>query len=112
MQKNESDWPIAGIYDDLVKEGPLTYAQNFKVPPIVINSQYIPKDLKSNQVNKSTLPNIYKTNNPIGYVDTSDWTSRKEAKIRDKWIKIKVRYSGKNLAIVHSIATLYNISYS
>jgi hypothetical protein len=46
------------------------------------------------------------------YIDTSSWTLRKETKIRDKWIKIRVRYSGKNLAIIHSIATLYNISYS
>jgi len=60
----------------------------------------------------TTLPNTYKAIDPSGYIDTSDWTFRKEAKIRDKWIKIKVRYSGKNLAIIHSIATLYNISYS
>lgn len=38
--------------------------------------------------------------------------NRKETRIRDKWIKIKVRYSGKNLAIIHSLITLYNISYS
>ena len=112
MQKNENDWPKARIYDDLISDGPLSQAKDFNVPPIVINSQYIPKDLKTNQVNINTLPNIYKNSDPSEYIDTSNWTFRKETKIRDKWIKIRVRYSGKNLAIVHSIATLYNISYS
>jgi hypothetical protein len=45
-------------------------------------------------------------------IDTESWTGRKEARIRDKWIKIRVRYSGKNLAIIHSIITLFNISPS
>ena len=45
-------------------------------------------------------------------VDTSGWTYRKETKIRDKWMKIRVRYSGYNLAIIHSVVTLYNRSYS
>jgi len=43
---------------------------------------------------------------------TGNWTARKETKIRDKWIKIKVRYSGKDLAIIHSIITYYSISSS
>ena len=36
----------------------------------------------------------------------------KETKIRDKYIKIRVRYSGKELAIIHSIVTLFNYSYA
>ena len=35
-----------------------------------------------------------------------------EARHRDKYIKIKVRYSGKDLAVIQAIATLYNESYS
>jgi len=60
------------------------------------------------------LPNIYtnKKYNIQDYIKVGDWTYRKETKIRDKWIKIRVRYSGKNLAIIHSLITLYNISYS
>jgi len=52
------------------------------------------------------------TLSPIEYVDVSEWTYRKEAVIRDKWIKIRVRYSGRNLAVIHSLITLYNVSYS
>jgi hypothetical protein len=35
-----------------------------------------------------------------------------EARHRDKYIKIKVRYSGEDLAVIQAIATLYNESYS
>ena len=119
MQKNEEYWPLAGEYLHL-KEGPLKNNQNKRIPPIVINSQYVPKDLDKNILGIEDLPNIYtgRMNHVKDsiimnkYIDTSSWTLRKEAKIRDKWIKIRVRYSGKNLAIIHSIATLYNISYS
>ena len=37
---------------------------------------------------------------------------RKEAKLRDKYIKIRVRYSGKDLAIITAIHTLYTTSYA
>ena len=61
---------------------------------------------------KNIDDNIDYTIDPAKYIDVSDWTARKETKIRDKWIKVRVRYSGKNLAIIHSLTTLYNISYS
>ena len=35
--------------------------------------------------------------------------NRKEARIRDKWAKIRIRYSGENLAIITAIKTLINI---
>ena len=83
------------------------------LPPIVINSQYLPNDLDTTKVSSDKLPNIYSR---FGYntsaIQVDGWTVRKETKIRDKWIKIRVRYSGKNLAVIHSLITLYNISYS
>nr|DAU17868.1 MAG TPA: hypothetical protein [Bacteriophage sp.] len=36
----------------------------------------------------------------------------KEAKMKDKWIKIRIRYTGDKLAIISAINTLYSISYS
>ena len=36
----------------------------------------------------------------------------KEVKLKDKFIKIRVRYSGKDLAIINALKTLYTISYS
>ena len=35
-----------------------------------------------------------------------------EARLRDKFIKIKVRYSGENLALINNILTLYERSYA
>lgn len=112
MQKNESenDWVLAS--EDLKEDGPL-HNSGIKIPPIVVNSSNIPTDLPTGDVSQDKLPNIYQNvYNWPSTLDTNKWTSRKEARIRDKWIKVRVRYSGKNLAIIHSIATLYNISYS
>ena len=124
MQKNESEWPLASKYAKLVEEGPLEDHSTERIPPIIINSQYVPTDLDKTSLGIEDLPNIYTGRlnnidkddttavNLTEYIKTSDWTFRKEARIRDKWIKIRVRYSGKNLAVIHSLATLYNISYS
>lgn len=35
-----------------------------------------------------------------------------EAKIKDKYVKIRIRYSGEDLAIISAIKTLYSISYA
>lgn len=36
----------------------------------------------------------------------------KQTRLRDKFIRIKVRYSGEDLAIIYAIKTMYTISYS
>jgi hypothetical protein len=81
------------------------------LPPIILNSSNIPNDLNTTLISSDRVPNIY---SHYGYtsVKVDAWTYRKEARIRDKWIKIRVRYSGKNLAVIHSLITLYNVSYS
>ena len=75
-----------------------------KVPPIVLNT--IPKDITTYDINKF----------PTGYnqqdLDTTLWSLRKETKLRDKYIKIRIRYSGEQLAIITAIHTLYTISYA
>lgn len=40
------------------------------------------------------------------------FTSLKQSKLRDKYLKIKVRYSGEDLTIVQAIKTLFTISYA
>ena len=124
-QKNETSWGHISDYftlDQSQLDGTdilLSYPgniSNLDIPPIVINSTNIPKDLQNDQITYDKLPNIYKAlgKNSWEYgIDvTNGWTYRKETKIRDKWMKVRVRYSGKNLAIIHSVITLYNISYS
>lgn len=36
----------------------------------------------------------------------------KEVKLKDKFVKIRVRYSGKDLAVISALKTLYSISYA
>ena len=42
-----------------------------------------------------------------GYKET-----RKEIDLKDKFIKIRIRYSGEELAVIDFINTMYRISYS
>lgn len=111
MQKNEDKW--TNIPTDLKTDGPLKNS-SIQIPPIVINSSNLPKNLPDYDVSESKLPSIYQNGeyNWINSLDTKDWSNRKETKIRDKWMKVRIRYSGKNIAIIHSIVTLYNISYA
>jgi hypothetical protein len=125
-QSNEEDWAIAYAknrfrvdHSDLDSndilghdwEDYLPDGNQLILPPIIINSSNVPNDLSTSLISSDIVPNIY-TNYGYAGVNVGGWTYRKEARIRDKWIKIRVRYSGKNLAVIHSLATLYNISYS
>ena len=103
-QKNEENWDYYFYNDGNYNRKHYRFA--YKVPPLVLNN--IPKDISKPTISTQDLPNTYE----IGQVRLDKWTFRKESRIRDKWIKIKVRYSGRNLAVIHSIITLYNISYS
>ena len=118
MQKNEDNWVDPNGSNILDYNSPLNIQKFNKIPPIVINSQNVPEDLTDKVISVDKLPNIYTRtdrtkNTPITeYISVGDWTYRQETKIRDKWMKIRVRYSGRNLAVIHSLLTLYNISYS
>ena len=128
-QKNESSW--AGMSEFILCQSKLCETPigvKTGLPPIVINSDNIPDS--TGGITNEYLPNIYKKGDAFilcqsklcqdmlqtgGYVyenESRGWSKRKEARIRDKWMKVRIRYSGKNLAIIHSLVTLYNISYS
>ena len=79
--------------------------KEWEKPPIVLPKSTDQYDIKSTNIEK--LPEGYN----IDDIDTIDtWSERKEAKIRDKYIKIKIRYSGKQLATIYSILTMYQMS--
>jgi hypothetical protein len=40
------------------------------------------------------------------------FTNGKESRIRDKYMKVRVKYSGNDLAIIQGIKTVFTISYS
>jgi hypothetical protein len=48
----------------------------------------------------------------MGDIDTTKWTFRKEAKIRDKYCRIRIRYDGTKLAVISAIITTFTISYA
>lgn len=79
--------------------------KEWEKPPIVLPESTDQYDIKSTNIEK--LPEGY-TINDIDTIDT--WSERREAKIRDKYIKIKIRYSGKQLATIYSILTIYQMS--
>lgn len=108
VQRNEPVWNTAKLTKETID----------KVPISVGNSP-IPNDLKGFDITSETPVEDYMPQNLIdlGYgpedIDTSDWWSgRKEARLRDKYIKIRVRYTGEELAIITALKTLYTISYA
>lgn len=108
VQRNEPAWNTAKLTKETID----------KVPISVGNSP-IPNDLKGFDITSETPVEDYMPQDLIdlGYgpedIDTSDWwSSRKEARLRDKYIKIRVRYTGEELAIITALKTLYTISYA
>ena len=70
----------------------------------VVLDNNIPQDIDQNNI-----PETVK-NYTLDRITT--WSDRQETKLRDKYIKIRVRYSGKDLAIITAIHTLYILSYA
>lgn len=108
VQRNEPAWNTAKLTKETID----------KVPISVGNSP-IPNDLKGFDITSETPVEDYMPQDLIdlGYgpedIDTSDWWSgRKETRLRDKYIKIRVRYTGEELAIITALKTLYTISYA
>ena len=136
MQRNEPEWPKA---TEVVREKGEDYkieyqktmgryhnpnianTEEISVPPMVLDLAHIPNDLNATVINWETLPNTFSQGQQrlnvlydgslSNYISPSlKWTNRKETKIRDKYCKIKVRYSGEELAIISAILTTFNTS--
>lgn len=90
VQKNEPKWSI---------------------PPLVID--YIPNDLKATDIDYNLLPKDYQKLEywPAG-LDLNKWTYNKQMPLRDKFIKIRVRYDGTEKAIISAIKTIYTESFA
>lgn len=103
-QKNESDW---------------------SVPPIVLQNSPIPDETIRTEGNNLVLNSSYLNKNDLfpevlhkqGYVDTNNlddtlWDSTKQVKLRDKYLRIRIRYSGKELAVIQAVQTLFRLSFA
>ena len=90
-QKNESEWG--------------------KYPPLNIENSPLPQDIKDATSLKIPQALSKLGYNPSKFTNNSQWTERKETRIRDKFIRIKIRYSGKDLVVLYALLTLYTQSY-
>ena len=94
VQKNEPEWKD---YD----------GNTTNKVPVELNQNPLPSDVLD--PTKLKVPSGFNR----GYVIWKWQESQmKESKIKDKWVKIRIRYKGNKLAIISAINTLYSISYS
>lgn len=77
-------------------------------PPIIYNLFPLPSDISD--INTMEVPDTLNDFNVGTWKELQ--TANKEAKVKDKVIKIRIRYSGEDLAIISAIRTLYSISYA
>ena len=58
----------------------------------------------------------FTTITPIYYKDrivgTNNFTDLKSTRIRDKWIKIRIKYTGEKLVVINAIQSLLRLSYA
>lgn len=98
VQKNESQW--LDLYNQPTDKVPMELGQNPIPNEVLVDENGNPKT--------DIIP-----------VDDRGYTVWKweesemsEAKLKDKWMKVRVRYTGNKLAIISAVTTLYSISYS
>ena len=113
VQRNESQSEWTNIYGDGTKKMVPAEYNLFTLPDELYKKdekgEYI-LDENGNKILKPiALPSEWKRN--IISWGVSDKIN-KEVKLKDKFIKIRVRYSGKDLAVISALKTLYSISYA
>ena len=112
-EKNENTW----------REGTSEYIDSYgntvrmHLPPLTVLNSPIPNDIINTNITNNDFPDELKE---LGYtiqdIDTSEWGSnyrndadmRKTTRIRDKYCKIRIRYSGGNPVIIRAIKTIYS----
>ena len=127
MQYNEDKWLVQINPINIVQKNELDWSQGDITGNSNCDSNKVPVEL-----GQSPIPNdvLYEVNDKGEYVpkkglevpeDMQDraivsWgdmeSQNKEIKLKDKWIKIRIRYTGNKLAIITAIRTLYSVSYS
>ena len=100
-EKNEKPWSIEH--------------EGVSYPPLSVANNPVPEKMDSLQLtNAADIPTELRQ---LGYgpdyasFDLESWNSRKETRLRDKYMKVRIRYTGDNLSIIYAIRTLYTISY-
>lgn len=113
VQRNESQSEWTNVLGDGTKK--MVPAEcNLFAPP---DELYTEKEVEQpdgstvtvRELNPAALPSDWERN--VVSWGVSDKLN-KEVKLKDKYIKIRVRYSGKDLAVISALKTLYSISYA
>ena len=81
------------------------------VPPLSIFNSPIPQSIQESGKIELPTTGLYIANDADYYLDKNIWI-RKQVPLRDKFMKVKIRYKGDELAIINFINTLYEISYA
>lgn len=77
---------------------------NHWYPPIILQER-LPKDWNvQGIVLDSKSPYLLKQT----AIELDNWTNRQEIKLKDKYMKVKIRYTGNKLAIINSVITMYS----
>jgi hypothetical protein len=108
MQYNEDKWEIK--LNPIIFEEKNENLTNLTKLPLVIDPLSVPEDIQASSIQKSDIEKLNYTLHDVQIQDR-DWTLRKEVRPKDKYIKIKIRYSGEDLAIINMIRTIYTVSY-
>lgn len=137
MQYYEDRWkvqiPPLVFYSRAKIEDPwISVNKDISIPKVHLGNYPIEKEeeveLDFSTISESTR-DIHKYFVSLGYygIETSQWKyklnsnaattdswkqTRQEAKIRDKYIKIRIRYSGEEKVIIHKLLTLITESYA
>lgn len=108
VQKNESmqDWENKYRLNDNDK---ITYNNVPAELNLFKDSSFIPDNRGSAEPPILELPRDW-TRNIVSWKEYE--RLNKEVKIKDKFMKVKIRYTGDDLAIITAINTLYSISYA
>lgn len=116
LQYQEDLWriQIPSIIYQNKNESAADWLSNY--PPITILQ--VPNDIKETTINEGKMPivqigkdiNIQPLHIQDVVMGANGWTARKETRLRDKFIKIRVRYSGNELVTIQGITTDYTIS--
>lgn len=115
MQYKEDKWNV--------QINPINFVQNNETPDQWIdefgdkNNRIVPAEcnlfpppFEISEAQKGLNLPVDWTRNIIAWKNIQE--TNKEVKMKDKFIKIRVRYSGEDLAIISAINTLYSISYA
>ncbi len=114
MQYKEDKWCVQINPLNIVQKNEPEWVNLDKKPtnkiPVELKQNPLPSDVLTTDID---VPSSFDEGQGRGYV-LWNWqeSQMRESKIKDKWIKIRVRYTGDKLAIITSIRTLYSISYS